>query len=162
MWIAHAPGMPGTFSPAVDFTMHLPHITQHTIQNMNIPLYVLNGILWDMGQVNRGICDIGVWFIDISAGCPLFPWNVGFTMATWIVRHPRGPLITTRSYGIAMTVSIFHRMHHVPFSFSLRELCFLNTSAPTVCASNSQYMLSQWWLYMSVIASQITRCSTVS
>ena len=40
--------------------MHLSHIPQCTIQNRNVHISVLNGALWDMGQVHRGICEIGL------------------------------------------------------------------------------------------------------
>ena len=39
--------------------MHLSHIPQCTIQNRNVHISVLNGALWDMGQVHCGICEIG-------------------------------------------------------------------------------------------------------
>ena len=38
--------------------MHLSHIPQYTIQNRNVQISVLNGVLWDMGQVHCGISDI--------------------------------------------------------------------------------------------------------
>ena len=37
-------------------TMHLSHTPQCTIQNRNVHISVLNGALWDMGQVHYGIC----------------------------------------------------------------------------------------------------------
>ena len=39
--------------------MHLSHIPQCTIQNRNVHISVLNGALWDMGQVHCGICESG-------------------------------------------------------------------------------------------------------
>ena len=36
-------------------TMHLSHIPQYTIQNRNVHISVLNGVLWDMGQVHYEI-----------------------------------------------------------------------------------------------------------
>ena len=39
--------------------MHLSHIPQCTVQNRNVHISVLNGALWDMGQVYYGICEIG-------------------------------------------------------------------------------------------------------
>ena len=38
--------------------MHLSHIPQGTIQNRNVHISVLNGALWDMGQVHYGTCEI--------------------------------------------------------------------------------------------------------
>ena len=38
--------------------MHLSHILQYTIQKRNVNISVLNGELWDMGQVHCGICEI--------------------------------------------------------------------------------------------------------
>ena len=35
--------------------MPLSHIPQCTIQNRNVHISVLNGVLWDMGQVHFGI-----------------------------------------------------------------------------------------------------------
>ena len=40
--------------------MHLSHIPQHTIQNINLLISVLNGVLSDMGQVHCGICKTDV------------------------------------------------------------------------------------------------------
>ena len=37
--------------------MYLSHIPQCTIQNRNVHISVLNGVLWDMGQVHHGICE---------------------------------------------------------------------------------------------------------
>ena len=45
-----------------DLSMHLSHIPQHTIQNRNVHISVLNGVLWDMGQVHWGICEIGQFY----------------------------------------------------------------------------------------------------
>ena len=39
-------------------TMHRSHIPQCTSQNRNVHISVLNGVLWDMGQVQCGICEI--------------------------------------------------------------------------------------------------------
>ena len=36
--------------------MHLFYISQCSIQNRNVHISVLNGALWDMAQVNSGIC----------------------------------------------------------------------------------------------------------
>ena len=38
--------------------MHLPHMPQYTIQDKNAHISVLNGTLWDMGQVRCGISEI--------------------------------------------------------------------------------------------------------
>ena len=40
-------------------TMHLFHIPQYT-QNRNVHISVLNGVVWDMGQVHCGICETGL------------------------------------------------------------------------------------------------------
>ena len=40
--------------------MHLSHIPQCTIQNRNVHIPVVNGALWDMGQVHCGIYEIGL------------------------------------------------------------------------------------------------------
>ena len=39
-------------------TVHLSHIPQCTIQNINVHISVLNGALWDIGQLHCGICEI--------------------------------------------------------------------------------------------------------
>ena len=39
---------------------HLSHIPQCTIQKKNVHIYVLNGALWDMGEVHCGICEMGL------------------------------------------------------------------------------------------------------
>ena len=41
--------------------MHLSHIPQCTIQNRNVHISVLNGALWDMGQVHCWICEFGLF-----------------------------------------------------------------------------------------------------
>ena len=60
-------------------TMHQSHIPQCTIQNRNVHISVLNGAMWDMGQVHCGICEFGLlvgitllWLVglDISWNCP--------------------------------------------------------------------------------------------
>ena len=38
-----------------DPTPHMSHIPQYTIQNRNVYISVLNGVLWDMGHVFFGI-----------------------------------------------------------------------------------------------------------
>ena len=38
-------------------TMHMSHIPQCIIQNRNVHISVLNGALWDIGQVQLGICE---------------------------------------------------------------------------------------------------------
>ena len=40
-------------------TMHMSHIRQCTTQNRNVYISVMNGALWDMGQVHCGICELG-------------------------------------------------------------------------------------------------------
>ena len=44
-------------------TMHLSHIPQCTIQNRNVPISVLNDALWDMEQLQCGICEIGLFIL---------------------------------------------------------------------------------------------------
>ena len=39
--------------------MHLFHIPLCSIQNRIVHICVLNGALWDMAQVNSGICELG-------------------------------------------------------------------------------------------------------
>ena len=39
-------------------TMHLFHIPQYPIQNINVYISVLNGALWDMEQVHCWICEL--------------------------------------------------------------------------------------------------------
>ena len=41
--------------------MHLSHIPQYTIQNWNVHISVINGVLWDIRQVQCGICEIGLF-----------------------------------------------------------------------------------------------------
>ena len=38
--------------------MHLAHIPQYTIQNRNVHISVVNGMLWDMRQVYCSVCEI--------------------------------------------------------------------------------------------------------
>ena len=35
------------------------HVTQCSIQKRNVPISVLNGVLWDVEQVHSGICELG-------------------------------------------------------------------------------------------------------
>ena len=46
--------------------MHLSHIPLCTIQNKNVCISVLNGVLWDMGLVHCGICGIGLLNLMVS------------------------------------------------------------------------------------------------
>ena len=39
-------------------TMHQFYIQQCTIQNRNVQISVLNGVLWDMGQMYCAICEL--------------------------------------------------------------------------------------------------------
>ena len=39
--------------------MHLFDIPQCSIENWNVHISVLNGALWDIGQVHSGICELG-------------------------------------------------------------------------------------------------------
>ena len=48
-------------------TMHLSHIPQCTIQIRNVHISVLNGALWDIGQVNHGICECA-HFVGYTTG----------------------------------------------------------------------------------------------
>ena len=59
----HGPpvGYPGT--DFIDPTMYLLHIPQYTIQNRNVHISVLNGVLWDMGQVHFGIPETGLLWV---------------------------------------------------------------------------------------------------
>ena len=41
--------------------MRLSHIPQRTIHDRNVYISVLNGALWDMGQVHDGKCEIGLF-----------------------------------------------------------------------------------------------------
>ena len=40
--------------------MHLSHIPQYTIQDRNVHISVLNGVLWDMEHVQCGICEVAL------------------------------------------------------------------------------------------------------
>ena len=46
--------------------MHLSHIPQYTIRNSNVHIYVLNGALWDIGQVHYGIHETGLLCSDLN------------------------------------------------------------------------------------------------
>ena len=41
--------------------MYLSHIPQYTIQNRNVTISVLNGVLWDMRLAHCGICEIDLY-----------------------------------------------------------------------------------------------------
>ena len=41
--------------------MHLSHTPQYTIRTKNDPISLLNGALWDMGQVHCGYCETGIF-----------------------------------------------------------------------------------------------------
>ena len=44
--------------------MHLSSIPQYTIENRNVHISALTGALWDMGEVHRGIYEIGLFKFD--------------------------------------------------------------------------------------------------
>ena len=58
--------------------MHLSHIPQHIIQKRNVDISVLNGALWDMGQVYCEICAIGLIQQDITAPKLRIPFPQGY------------------------------------------------------------------------------------
>ena len=70
-------------------TMQLSHIPQHTIQNRNVHISVLNGVLWDMGQLHCGICEICLWG-SLPTRSPQFQFlrkkwpSVGSNVVTYI------------------------------------------------------------------------------
>ena len=41
-------------------TMHLSYIPKYTMKNRIMQIFVLNGMLWDMGPVHHGISEIGL------------------------------------------------------------------------------------------------------
>ena len=45
--------------------MHFYHIPSYTIQNRNVHISVLNGVLWDMRRGHCGICEIRLWLLFI-------------------------------------------------------------------------------------------------
>ena len=57
-------------------TMHLSHIPQCTIQNRNVHISVVNGVLWDMEQVHCGIYEVGL-FCHHSANMSWYTNNAG-------------------------------------------------------------------------------------
>ena len=76
-------------------TMHLSHIPQCTIQNRNVHISVLNGALWDMGQMHCGICEFdlccGSWWyplhhLDISS------YDIDYRgyIQVLVIQHSRG------------------------------------------------------------------------
>ena len=48
------------FTQFTDPRMHQFHIPQWSNQKRNVHISVLNGAFWDMGQVQCGICEIGI------------------------------------------------------------------------------------------------------
>ena len=65
--------------------MYLFYIPQCTMWNRNVHISILNGVLWDMKLVHRGICEIAllVWLVSSYLSC-----NVNSVMHleknTWI------------------------------------------------------------------------------
>ena len=52
--------LPLQLTQFINPTMHQSYIPQCTIQNRNMHICVLNGVLWDMGQVHSWICETGL------------------------------------------------------------------------------------------------------
>ena len=50
--------------------MHQVHIQQCTIQNRNVHISVLNGLLWDMEQLHCGIYELGQLNRILEIRCP--------------------------------------------------------------------------------------------
>ena len=46
--------------------MHLSHIPQHTVQKRNVHIPMLTGVMWDTGQVNYEIGEIGLSWDQVS------------------------------------------------------------------------------------------------
>ena len=58
--------------------MRLSHTPQHTIQNSNVHISVLNGVLWDMAPVHCGICEIALlhwWDMNHILNSQIKPHN---------------------------------------------------------------------------------------
>ena len=51
--------------------MHMFHIPQYTIQNRNVPIFVLNGALWDMEQMHCRFCELGQFYYSKRGQCML-------------------------------------------------------------------------------------------
>ena len=67
--------------------MHLSYIPQYTTQNRNVHISVLSGVLWDMGQVHCGICEIGLLTPHISLVMGRYELFVFFALQVWSVSH---------------------------------------------------------------------------
>ena len=56
--------------------MHLFHIPEYIMQNRNVSISVLNGVLWNMEQVHYGICEIGLlqnWYFCKGGSIIIYP-----------------------------------------------------------------------------------------
>ena len=60
-------------------TIYLSHIPQCTIQNRNVHISVLNGILWDMGQVYCGICKTVIIDSIVKARYQAYPFQITYS-----------------------------------------------------------------------------------
>ena len=66
-WSSHsASDTEGCSIPLSNPTMHLSHIPQCTTPNRNAHISVLNGALWDVGQVHCVICGFGVLLVVLA------------------------------------------------------------------------------------------------
>ena len=64
-----------TYTVLTNPIMQLSHIPQYTMQNRNVYISVLNGVLWGMGQSNFGVCEIGLLCVALKYSRIVWLWH---------------------------------------------------------------------------------------
>ena len=97
-------------------TIHLSHNSQCIVQNNNVNISTLNGVLWDMGQVDRRICEIG---LSLAHALNIIPsvskWSGPFIMVNFarneIITNAEQKLIEIPIIKDILTILLHHNAY---------------------------------------------------
>ena len=99
--------------------MHLFHIPQCSIQNRNVYISVLNGALWDMEQVQSGICEIGPLLLNVEM---ISPWVL--THSVWDKMATISQTTFSEAFSWMKTYELRLRFHWWWFCNALAAMVF--------------------------------------
>ena len=109
-------------------TMHLSHIPQYTIQNRNVNISVLNGVLWDMGQMHCVHFSSEWCIVGYRTGAlwDLWDWSIALPRLWWTFVIQ---MVVTSLYFFLVAVPSSWRENHVMYGLMLshpeRRMSFL-------------------------------------
>ena len=99
--------------------MHLPHIPQCITQNRNVNISVLNGALWENGQVHCGICKVGLFhktpmvvcFGEINNG---FKFHTRLLLNNQIITWTNVNIVSIRPLRTNCSEIWLHKLNSLP------------------------------------------------